>query len=84
MYEELGQPEVYFMDVQPIHRLLIVCSPAVAEQLTKPSSTHPYSVPKSYTMMDHSNIVGKTGLIVTNVRFQDPWCVCNAYSELLG
>jgi hypothetical protein len=35
-------------------------------------------------MMDYSHIVGKTGLIVTNVRIQRPRHVCNTHLEFLG
>ncbi len=67
IYEELGQPEIYVLDTAPIFRLLIICSPTIAEQLSKPSSQYPYSLPKSWTLKDIVPLIGKESIISSEV-----------------
>lgn len=53
MYEELGEPDCFYIDFKPFHFLpsmLVVTSPFVAEQITRPSAKFPTAAPKSWTV----------------------------------
>jgi hypothetical protein len=67
IYEDLGQPDIYVLDTAPIFRLLIVCSPTIAEQLSKPSSRYPYSLPKNWTLKDILPLIGKNSILTSEV-----------------
>jgi len=67
IWEELGQPDLFLLDTAPIHRMIIVCSPTIAEQITKVSSQYPYSVPKTWTVKDILPLVGKKSILNSEV-----------------
>jgi hypothetical protein len=68
IYEELGEPDIFVLDTAPIFRLLVICSPMIAEQISKASSQYPYSVPKSWTVGDLMPLIGKQSIISSEVR----------------
>jgi len=68
IYEELGKPDIFLLDTAPIFRVLVICSPMIAEQISKPSSQYPYSMPKSWTVMDIMPLVGKQSIVTSDVR----------------
>jgi hypothetical protein len=70
IWEDLGQPDLYLIDTAPIFRMLVICSPTIAEQITKASSQYPYSVPKSWTVKDLLPLVGKTSIISSEVSIR--------------
>lgn len=67
VYEDLNQPEFFVLDVAPILQLLVICSPMMAEQISRPSSQYPYALPKSWMVKDILPVVGKQSIIVTEV-----------------
>lgn len=65
IWESLGRPPVFLMDFRPVsHRLLIVASHAVAEQLSRTSKLFPWSVNKSPTIREHGQLLGKQSMLV--------------------
>lgn len=68
IWEDLSQPEIYVLDTAPIFRILVVCSPTIAEQISKASSRYPYSVPKSWTVKDIMPLLGKRSILSSEVR----------------
>jgi hypothetical protein len=68
IYEELGKPDIFLLDTAPIFRVLVICSPMIAEQISKPSSQYPYSMPKSWTVTDITPLVGKQSIVSSDVR----------------
>lgn len=67
IYEDLNQPDLFVLDVAPIFRVLIIASPMIAEQVSRPSPKYPYSLPKSWTMQDILPLVGKQSIISSEV-----------------
>jgi hypothetical protein len=67
IYEELGKPDIFVLDMAPIFRVLVICSPIIAEQISKPSSQYPYSMPKSWTVADVLPLVGKQSILNSEV-----------------
>lgn len=68
IYEDLGKPDIFVLDTAPIFRLLVICSPMIAEQVSKASPRYPYSVPKSWTIADIMPLIGKQSIISSEVR----------------
>ncbi|KAF2112350.1 cytochrome P450 [Lophiotrema nucula] len=65
MIRAKGDPEILFLDLRPINfPMVIVASHKVAEQITRPSKLHPYSVTKSPTMQStYRRLVGARSLL---------------------
>jgi hypothetical protein len=64
MAEELGHPPVILLDTRPIGvPILAITSHAVAEQISKPSKLFPYSVPKSNTLDELTDMIGHNSII---------------------
>jgi hypothetical protein len=70
MYEDLGKPDIFVVDTAPIFRVLVICSPTIAEQISKPSSQYPYSMPKSWTLSDILPLIGKQSILMSEVRIE--------------
>jgi hypothetical protein len=68
IYDELGQPDIFVLDIAPIFQLLIIGSPMIAEQVSKPSSQYPYALPKSWTVTDILPLIGKQSILTSEVR----------------
>jgi hypothetical protein len=67
VYEDLNQPDFFVLDIAPIFRLLVICSPMMAEQISRSSSEYPYALPKSWTLKDVLPLIGKQSILVTEV-----------------
>src|SRR5436190_547762 len=70
IYHELGEPDWFYYDPLPLPfspGVIVVTSPAIAEQITQPSTTLPYSSRKSWTLGDVQPLVGATSLITSYV-----------------
>lgn len=68
IYEDLGEPECFYIDFRPFHFLpsmLVVTSPYIAEQISRPSSNFPYAYPKSWTMQDLVPLIGSNSIILS-------------------
>jgi cytochrome P450 len=51
IWKKNGQPGFLFLDLRPVVQpMLLVCSHEIAEQVTRPTKTQPYSVTKSPTL----------------------------------
>ncbi|CAN8102244.1 unnamed protein product [Discula destructiva] len=61
---EQGGPPVLLVDLRPIlYPMLVICSPEVAEQITKPSAKWSSSTPKSPTLKDFWALTGKDSIL---------------------
>ncbi|KAF2733757.1 hypothetical protein EJ04DRAFT_494787, partial [Polyplosphaeria fusca] len=60
-----GRPGILFLDLRPAnYPMAIITTHDIAEQVTKPTKMHPYSVTKSPTFqMSYRRLVGKFSLI---------------------
>ncbi|KAF2259173.1 cytochrome P450 52A12 [Lojkania enalia] len=60
-----GYPEVLLMDLRPVsYAMVVVCSHSVAEQISRPSRLHPYSVTKSPTLQStYRALIGRRSII---------------------
>lgn len=67
IYEDLNQPDLFLLDVAPLFKVLIIASPMIAEQVSRPSLQYPYGLPKSWTMQDFLPLVGKQSIIISEV-----------------
>lgn len=64
MWNELGRPPAFFVDLAPIDRaMMVVCHPQIAETLTQPSPEYKYSTPKSNTMQALTKLIGEESLL---------------------
>lgn len=65
VWEELGRPPAYMIDMAPVDRAtLVICDPTVAEIITQPSSEFRYSTPKSNTLQAMTKLVGDHSLVI--------------------
>ncbi|OAP64136.1 hypothetical protein AYL99_00108 [Fonsecaea erecta] len=65
IWESLDRPPAFLMDLNPVDGVfLIVADPDVAEQITQPTSTFKYSLPKSDTLMSMYRLIGLESLII--------------------
>ncbi|PLB44787.1 cytochrome P450 monooxygenase [Aspergillus steynii IBT 23096] len=70
IWESLGKPSAFILDLRPAERVLcIVASHEVAEQFVQPSKQFPYSVSKSPTMQQFTDLIGK-GPIITREEME--------------
>ena len=66
MWESLGNPPAFLMDLHPVDgAFLVVADPAIAEEVSQPSATFKYSLPKSDTLMSMHRLIGLESLIIT-------------------
>lgn len=63
MHETLGKPPLMFVDLRPVNRpMVLVTSHEIAEQISKPSTLFPTSVPKAnLKYLDH--VIGTTSIL---------------------
>ncbi|KAM7212398.1 cytochrome p450 [Rhypophila decipiens] len=67
MCHELSDPPVFLVDLWPVSRpMAIVSNHAVAEQISRSTKTHPWSLPKSPTMSAFNYLVGPKSLLMKN------------------
>lgn len=65
IWNELGQPPAYMMDLAPIDRaMLIIADPTIAEAITQPSPEYKHSLPKSNTLQTLTRLVGDHSLVL--------------------
>lgn len=66
LWNENGRPEFMFLDFRPVqYPILLVTTHDLAEQFTKTTKTHPYSVTKSPTVQgEFGALVGKNSILI--------------------
>lgn len=65
MWNELGRPPAFFVDLAPIDRaMMIICHPQIAEAITQPSPDYKYSLPKSNTLQALKKLIGAESLLI--------------------
>ena len=65
IWNSLGKPPAYLMDLHPIDSaFLIVADHRIAEEISQPSATFKYSLPKSDTLMAMYRLIGLESLII--------------------
>lgn len=65
VWEEIGQPPAFVLDMSPIDRAtLVICDPSMAEMVTQPSHEFKYSTPKSNTLAAMTKLVGDHSLVI--------------------
>jgi len=65
IWDELGQPPAYMIDLAPVDRaMLIIADPTMAEAITQPSPEYKYSTPKSNTLQQLTQLVGHHSLVL--------------------
>ncbi|KAK8032071.1 hypothetical protein PG990_001805 [Apiospora arundinis] len=74
MNRALGQPAIMLVDNWPVvPPMVVVASHHVAEQISKPSNTFPYSAPKSWSVDHIKPLIGHRSILLKQAR--DPFCV---------
>lgn len=65
MWNELGRPAAYMVDLAPIdaHSFLVIAEPQIEEPLVQPSNDYKYSIPKSDTYKAMRALIGKESII---------------------
>lgn len=65
IWNQHGRPEFMYMDFRPVqYPLLLVTSHEIAEQLTRTTKSHPYSIRKSPTIQgEYGALVGKRSIL---------------------
>ncbi|KAK0638511.1 cytochrome P450 [Cercophora newfieldiana] len=65
MSEELGRPPVFLVDNRPVSwPMILIASHEAAEQITRASKLHPWSVPKSPSVGDIVHVIGSKSLLI--------------------
>ncbi|OIW22527.1 cytochrome P450 [Coniochaeta ligniaria NRRL 30616] len=71
IYESLGRPPVFVVDLRPVsYAILVVANHEVAEQISRVSPLFPWSVTKSPTNHANDQLVGKDSM---NVKEGEDW-----------
>ncbi|KAM7200384.1 putative sterigmatocystin biosynthesis P450 monooxygenase stcS [Naviculisporaceae sp. PSN 640] len=67
MSDQLSNPPVFMVDLWPVgYPMAIITTHHVAEQISRSTKVHPYSVPKSPTMGAFNYLIGPKSLITEN------------------
>ena len=65
LWNDLGQPSCYLMDLAPVDTpMIVVAEPQVAEAIAQPSAEYKYSIPKSDTVQALHRLIGRESIIV--------------------
>jgi len=68
MRKDLGDPDVMFVDVWPLQAAMVtIWTHDVAEQLSRATKDHKYSINKSPTMHEFDSIMGVSSMLSANV-----------------
>lgn len=68
MHEALGKPQIMLVDNWPIvPPMVIIASHEIAEQVSRPSNTFPYSAPKSPSVDRIIDLVGPHSILLKQV-----------------
>ncbi|KAK4226013.1 putative cytochrome P450 E-class, group I [Podospora fimiseda] len=65
--KKAGNPSVILLDMRPFgYPMAIITSHEVAEQISKPSKSYPWSAAKSPTISEFNHLIGPTSMITKN------------------
>ncbi|KAJ9605726.1 hypothetical protein H2200_009575 [Cladophialophora chaetospira] len=65
IWNSLGKPPAFLMDLHPVDgAFLIIADHGLAEEISQPSATFKYSLPKSDTLMAMYRLIGLESLII--------------------
>jgi hypothetical protein len=67
IWDDLGKPDVFLLDIQPFLKMLVITDPLIAESMTKSSTNWPYAIPKSWTVGDILPLIGKGSILAAEV-----------------
>lgn len=74
MWVFMGRPPVMLVDLRPVNPpMVLVPSHSIAEQISKPSTLFPLSIPKSPTWTHMIPLIGETSILGREVRANAPF-----------